>query len=139
MTGRVPPDGTSAPVERVKESSESLVRLWSEALSEVRTTRGGVAFLESVEWDEHSLFELVYEGSAWSSDERDLLIVRHHIIVGVYVTRALRRQGRARNLVSTVIERESPRDAYALPGDRATKSLYEAFGWKARLLTMRAE
>jgi hypothetical protein len=28
-------------------------------------------------------------------------------------------------------------DAYALPGDRAMKSLYESIGWKARLLTMR--
>ena len=27
--------------------------------------------------------------------------------------------------------------AWALPGDRATKSLYESVGWKARLLTMR--
>jgi hypothetical protein len=32
-----------------------------------------------------------------------------------------------------------PVDGLALPGDRATKSLYESFGWKARLLTMRGE
>jgi hypothetical protein len=32
-----------------------------------------------------------------------------------------------------------PLDAFALPGDRAMKSLYESIGWKARLITMRGE
>lgn len=139
MTGRVPAAGKSGPVERVGTSSVSLAGLWAEALHGMRAARGGAALLESLEWNEESLLALVSEGGAWSSDERDLLIVQHDIIVGVYVTPSVRRQGRARALVSTVIERVAPRDAYALPGDRATKSLYEAFGWKARLLTMRAE
>jgi GNAT superfamily N-acetyltransferase len=74
----------------------------------------------------------------------------HHTVVGfalrrdgvleaVYVKKHSRRQGIARALINTVISSSSePLDAYALPGDRATKSLYESFGWKARLLTMRA-
>jgi GNAT superfamily N-acetyltransferase len=67
-------------------------------------------------------------------------LVGEGILETVYVESAYRRRGLARELVSAVIaSQRDVLDAYALPGDRATKSLYEAFGWKARLLTMRAE
>ena len=71
---------------------------------------------------------------------RGLTIVRSDVIVAVYVTPAFRRQGVARAKWTTVLaSADRPRDAYALPGDRATKSLFESIGWKARLLTMRGE
>ena len=46
------------------------------------------------------------------------------------------REARQRPLSGLRVE---PLDAFALPGDRATKSLFESLGWKARLLTMRGE
>ncbi len=66
-------------------------------------------------------------------------LCRNGVLEAVYVDRRFRRKGIARTLVNAVVasSRETL-DAYALPGDRATKSLYESFGWKARLLTMRA-
>jgi len=67
-------------------------------------------------------------------------LVAQGVLETVFVQSAYRRRGVARQLVSAVIaSQRDVLDAYALPGDRATKSLYEAFGWKARLLTMRAE
>ncbi len=66
-------------------------------------------------------------------------LCRDGVLEAVYVDRRFRRKGIARTLVNAVVASSSePLDAYALPGDRATKSLYESFGWKARLLTMRA-
>lgn len=49
-----------------------------------------------------------------------------------------RRRGVARHFVE-LLQDYGARDAWALPGDRATKSLYESVGWKARKLTMRGE
>ena len=56
----------------------------------------------------------------------------------IYVAHDFRRQKIATTLVRALLSGDSaPVDAYALPGDRAMKSLYESIGWKARLLTMR--
>jgi GNAT superfamily N-acetyltransferase len=69
-----------------------------------------------------------------------LALVREGTVEAVYVIESHRRRGVARALLNAVMgARREVLDAYALPGDRATKSLYESFGWKARLLTMRAE
>jgi hypothetical protein len=54
------------------------------------------------------------------------------------VAHDFRRTKIATTMVRTLLESATPPvDAYALPGDRAMKSLYESIGWKARLLTMR--
>jgi GNAT superfamily N-acetyltransferase len=67
-------------------------------------------------------------------------LCRYGVLEAVYVRKHSRRHGTARRLVNAAVDAASePLDAYALPGDRATKSLYESFGWKARLLTMRGE
>ncbi len=59
-------------------------------------------------------------------------------IEAIYVAHGFRRQKVATILVKTLLASDTPPvDAYALPGDRAMKSLYESLGWKARLLTMR--
>ncbi len=67
-------------------------------------------------------------------------LVRHGVIHALFVEHSKRRQGIARELVTILIAKDGlVVDALALPGDRATKSLYESIGWKARLLTMRGE
>lgn len=69
-----------------------------------------------------------------------LALVREGVLEALYVEPAQRRRGIARALVHAVVaSRGEVLDAYALPGDRAMKSLYESFGWKTRLLTMRGE
>jgi GNAT superfamily N-acetyltransferase len=58
----------------------------------------------------------------------------------VYVKVAARRRGVARQLISRALgDYRGPWDGWSLPGDRATKSLYESLGHKARLLTMSGE
>ena len=65
-------------------------------------------------------------------------ICRERIVEAVYVAHDFRRQKVATTLVRALLELDPPPlDAYALPGDRGMKSLYESLGWKARLLTMR--
>ena len=60
-------------------------------------------------------------------------------ILGIYVAHANRRQTIGRCLVTVALAlTDAPLDAWVLPGDRATKSLYEQAGWKARRLTMSA-
>ena len=61
------------------------------------------------------------------------------MLAALYVAPARRREGVGSRLARAVLESDgAPSDAWALPGDRATKSLYESLGMKARLLTMRA-
>lgn len=67
-------------------------------------------------------------------------LVGDGVVQMIFVEERYRRRGVARSLLAAVIASKGEAlDAFALPGDRATKSLYESFGWKARLLTMRAE
>lgn len=85
---------------------------------------------------------LVDAGRLWTyedaEDLKGLAVVRDSVLQAVYVKPAWRRHKVATTLVRAILaEPGAPLDAYALPGDRATKSLYESLGWKARLLTMR--
>ena len=87
---------------------------------------------------------LLSQGALWTASEGELImgfvVYRSQMVEAVYVDPLFRRQGVARTLVSSLRELTAPPlDAFALPGDRAMKSLYESFGWKARLLTMHAE
>ena len=88
------------------------------------------------------LASVVASRSLWSyvvdGELRGFCLYRASVVEAVYVAHAYRRQRVATALVRSVLEGEVALvDAYALPGDRAMKSLYESLGWKARLLTMR--
>jgi len=61
-------------------------------------------------------------------------------ILAIYVAPAWRRRGVASAMIASLGQGAgAPVDAWALPGDRAMKSLYEKMGWRARRLTMSAE
>ncbi len=129
-------------VERATSSTEELRALFDTALAALVHKRGGQALLVSLGPEATSLDTYLGDESLWIARDGALVgfgVCRGPLIVGVYVTPTLRRHGVARALVNEMIRVSAPIDAYALPGDRATKSLYESCGWKARLLTMRAE
>jgi GNAT superfamily N-acetyltransferase len=125
--------------------SDDLRRLWAEALDALGSTRGGPELLEEVlPRGSDPLGELVGERSLYVERREGAIvgfaIVRGATVIGLYVTPSARGTGVAREMALALFAlREPPRDALALPGDRATKSLYESLGLKARLLTMRAE
>jgi len=135
------------PLIPAHESSPELVSLWSEAVHAARHKRGGPELLTTIRGgvDEEVLLEhLVDVHTVWLAVEDDELVgmalYRDRVIEAVFVNSHHRRRGLARMMVNTLKTLETPpKDALALPGDRATKSLYESFGWKARLLTMHAE
>ncbi len=137
--------GDGAHVTLATSVTEELLRLWSAALVGVRKSRGGQALIDTLgtgDGDE-LLGGLVDQRALWlhvDGTVRGFLIVRAGVIAAVYVDPPARRLGIATSLVRTVLQSSlPPTDGYALPGDRATKSLYESLGWKARLLTMRAD
>ena len=112
----------------------------------LRTHRGGPELLAAIRrerTDEGLVADLVAVDGLWLLEDDGVLvgfaICRDRVVEAVYVTSSRRRQGAARTLLGALLaSEEPPLDALALPGDRATKSLYESLGWKARLLTMRA-
>lgn len=93
--------------------------------------------------EESSLLDsVVASSSLWACEDGDavvgFLLCREGLIEAVYVAHSARRRKVATTLVRTLLASPAPPiDAYALPGDRAMKSLFESLGWKARLLTMR--
>ena len=128
-------------VERATSSTEELRALFDAALATLVHKRGGRALLVSLGTEATSLDTYLGDESLWIARDGALVgfgVCRGPLIVGIYVTPTLRRHGVARALVNEMIRVSAPIDAYALPGDRAMKSLYESCGWKARLLTMRA-
>lgn len=131
--------------QRVREVNAALEELWKHALHDVGARRGGEALVATLS-EGHSpsdlLGALVDAGRLWTyedaEDLKGLAVVRDSVLQAVYVKPAWRRHRVATTLVRAILaEPGAPLDAYALPGDRATKSLYESLGWKARLLTMR--
>lgn len=118
--------------------------LWNHALHDVRSKRGGVALLTTLCDDmpqDLLLTMAVTSSSLWIYHDDTLkgfALCRSQLIEAVYVAPDFRRQKIATALVRRLLSSAAPPvDAYALPGDRAMKSLYESIGWKARLLTMR--
>ncbi|HEY5111807.1 MAG TPA: GNAT family N-acetyltransferase [Acidimicrobiales bacterium] len=107
--------------------------------------RGGVALLDTLcgERDvSQLLLDVVSTASLWIVTDqgqiKGLGVVRERIVEAIYVAHDFRRQKVATKLLKSLLQNDTPPiDAYALPGDRAMKSLYESMGWKARLLTMR--
>ncbi len=132
-------------VRRAAEPSAALAALWDRALHDVRAKRGGEALVATICEGldaAATLMRLIDTSSLWTFEDEGALkgfaVVRRGIVQAVYVANRWRRQGVATALVTEILANDDPPvDAYALPGDRATKSLYESLGWKARLLTMR--
>jgi GNAT superfamily N-acetyltransferase len=132
----------SVRVERAFVVDEELRVVFHDALKSEARHRGGRAYLDSFGVDEKALEALVDEEGLWIARDDELIglgVCSSGVIMGIYVIPTRRREGIARALVAEIIDAVNPRDAHALPGDRAMKSLYESFGWKARLLTMRAD
>jgi GNAT superfamily N-acetyltransferase len=135
------------PVEVV---DEAVVTLFTEAVATLATNRGGARLWDDLravtgaDGPEELAHALVERG--WLVDLRQagelvgLLAVRADpppTILGIYVRPAWRRRGSGLLLLRSV--QAAVVDAWVLPGDRATKSLYEKVGWKARRLTMSGE
>lgn len=118
--------------------------LVEEAVAAARSQRGGDELLAALDLGEDAASDLCARGAlrVRRDDGRAvaLAVVHDGVLAAVYVTPERRRAGLGRAVAGAVLaEAGAPRDAWALPGDRATKSLYESIGMKARLLTMRAE
>lgn len=131
-------------VQRATATTATLTTLWEQALHDVRAKRGGEALIATLcaGRDATALLEhLVRTASLWTYEDDELkgfAVVRGGVLEAAYVAKPWRRKGIATAIVTAILSSdEPPLDAYALPGDRATKSLYESLGWKARLLTMR--
>lgn len=132
-------------VSLVSSASPELEELWRRAHRDVVAKRGGPALLETLgdtPGDGNLLAALVASSTLWIVAEKGDLkgfgIFRGGVIEAIYVSPESRRQRVATTLLKTLLASDTPPlDAYALPGDRAMKSLYESLGWKARLLTMR--
>jgi GNAT superfamily N-acetyltransferase len=131
----------------VTRNSLELTSLWTSALSEAAKKRGGPELLRTIRGDvphDQLLEHLIANHYLWCASEQDaalgFVLTRDRVVETLYVDRHHRRQGIARTMLQELRESPNPPlDAYALPGDRAMKSIYESIGWKARLLTMRGE
>lgn len=122
-----------------------LSALWRKAHHDVLTKRGGGALLATLGegiGDDDLLGVVVASSALWTYEDDEGLkgfaLCRGSLVEAIYVAHEFRRQKVATSLVRALLESSNPPiDAYALPGDRGMKSLYESIGWKARLLTMR--
>jgi GNAT superfamily N-acetyltransferase len=124
--------------------TSELEELWKRALHDVAPKRGGAALLATLcdaTPPEELLTAAIASSSLWVYRDDELkgfALCRAQLIEAVYVAPEFRRHKVATTIVRHLIDSSTaPVDAYALPGDRAMKSLYESIGWKARLLTMR--
>jgi GNAT superfamily N-acetyltransferase len=134
-------------IESTNEVTTDLEQLWHAALKRMESHRGGPELMATISGDvasEDLLEALVSEGAVWTIGNDQHLagfaIVRDGVVQGLFVTPNSRRQHVATSLLNALVASANPpRDGFALPGDRGMKSLYESFGWKARLLTMRGE
>jgi GNAT superfamily N-acetyltransferase len=136
------------PVRRAsRDDHAALAPLWESAARDLGTHRGGPVLLASLVGgrpEADVLADALADDQVWCALAGDDVIGfawrLGEVIAGLYVAPGYRRRGYGRALVTALLdESPTPRDGFALPGDRATKSLYESIGWKARLLTMRAD
>ncbi len=132
---------------QTSDVSDELRSLWDHAHKRLLSHRGGPELYNTIrrEVDDDQLLEhVVASGALWTiGDDQALLgfaLVRDEVVEGVFVDHHRRREHVATALLTALVAAENPpKDGFALPGDRGMKSLYESFGWKARLLTMRGE
>ena len=125
-------------LERLAQATDGVRTLWNELLEGSRALRGASAILQDV----GDLDEIARRGCLWlGTDEGpvSLVVLEGGIVKILYVTPDLRRHGLGRSTLAELSRLAEPVDAWALPGDRASKSLYESVGWRARLLTMRGD
>jgi GNAT superfamily N-acetyltransferase len=134
-------------VVRATQVRLELLERWIAGATEVEQARGGEAYLLDIigETGTNSLenalsfyveSEQLYEETT-DDDVLGFAALSGEIITTLWVAPEYRRRGVARSILETLFQLEEPPcDAWVLPGDRATKSLYEHVGWKARLLTM---
>lgn len=141
-------EGVTVSIRRASPH-DPLDHLIESAFARATVVRGGRALLEQL-WGPEPGIEQTRTAIALAVEERRVWVamiddeivagalVREGCVQAIWVEHALRRRGIATSLLREVLDGDSPpHDAWALPGDRATKSLYESVGWKARLLTMR--
>lgn len=137
------------------EDLNVLSNLLEQCASELTNLRGGEALRVAIErpWldatalVERSTHSEVFVLGAQDDDLVGLCIgwVNDAVgWIGLYVSPSHRRNGVAKKLLATAISELTALgihvfDALATPGDRAMKSLFEAHGFKARLLVMRRE
>ena len=125
-------------LECVSELTSEVTALWGEIINESAGVRGAATVLEGL----GDLASLCARGALWLGSEEvgvSLCVLDDAIIKILYVTPARRGRGVGRATLSLLRDAAAPLDAWALPGDRASKSLYESIGWRARLLTMRGD
>ena len=115
-------------------------------MKRLRAHRGGNELYVTIGGEnapDELLDQLVAAGAIWTIGDDQLAgfaVVRDDVVEAIFTAPDARRQRVATSLLEALVALPAPpSDGYALPGDRGTKSLYESFGWKARLLTMRGE
>ena len=134
-------------VQLARTSSPELLDLLATAQKGLLSHRGGAQLLATIRGNystDEYLDHLISERALWILEDHGgvqaFAIYRGDLIEALYVVPSARRGGCAKLMLRTLLALESPpKDAYALPGDRGTKSIYESIGWKARLLTMRGD
>jgi GNAT superfamily N-acetyltransferase len=134
-------------VQVARTISPALLALMVMAEKGLRAHRGGTQLLATMRGDrttDEYLDHLIDERALWILENDGVVqgfaIYRGELIEALYVVPSARRGGCAKLMLRTLLALENPpKDAYALPGDRGTKSIYESIGWKARLLTMRGD
>jgi len=133
-------------VQNTSRVTDELLELWEHACKRLLSHRGGEELYATIRREAPTgelLESLVDEGYVWTIENDDqplgFAIVRESVVEGIFIDHHHRRQKIATNLLNALVSSAAAKDGYALPGDRGMKSLYESFGWKARLLTMRGE
>jgi GNAT superfamily N-acetyltransferase len=136
------PDWTFTLATNASTPSVRLIEL----IEQLPDHRGGAALLETLldgKSASEALLDAVDNQELWllhvSTELAGYAILRNDVLQAIFVEPTFRLQGLAASFIAT-LRRDgvSIIDGLALPGDRATKSLYESIGWKARLLTMRS-
>ncbi len=125
-------------LERVTTPTSEVVALWSEVTEGSVSLRGASVVLGGLS----NLDALCERGCVWLGSEEvgvSLAVVEERVIKILFVTPERRGRGVGRATLGMLLDEASAVDAWALPGDRASKSLYESIGWRARLLTMRGD
>lgn len=125
-------------LERITSPTIEVESLWNEFTRSSTSLRGASTLLEGI----GDLASLCESGALWLGSDTaavSLAVVEERVLKVLFVTRSRRGAGLGRATLALVREATAVDDAWALPGDRASKSLYESIGWRARLLTMRGD
>jgi GNAT superfamily N-acetyltransferase len=144
---------------RLATSSDvaEVTRLWDLAVCALEGQRGGSALAASISQDaprddpaalikasESAIVLGLIDDVPVGISHATLQRIGGNVVAGldlIFVEPAARRIGVADTMLEVLLERcaawgTNTVDALALPGDRATKALFEAHGFKARLLVM---